>query len=132
MTQIALQTHKKEMLNEKPSVARQKFLYRLSTSDYEKEWGKDYLKRPIVSRILAAVMRYMPKIGPFRAMAFKNPTPETEELYFKSINTTVDRYRAFLEEERTGSPCFRISIWMMAKARRPRSIRWQTTLTQVC
>ena len=37
------------------------------------------------------------------AMAFKNPTPKTEEMYFKSINTSVDQYRAFLEELRTDS-----------------------------
>ena len=55
----------------------------------------------------------MPKIGPFKAMAFNNPTPQTEELYFKSINTTVDQYRAFLEEVRMHS-CFPIVIWMMA------------------
>jgi hypothetical protein len=42
----------------------------------------------------------MPKIGPFKALAFNNPTPQTEDLYFKSINTTVDQYRAFLEEVR--------------------------------
>jgi hypothetical protein len=104
MTQIALQTHKKDLLLEVPSSAKQKFLYRLSRSDYEKEWGKDYLKPGIVSRILATFMRYMPKVGPFKAMAFKNPTPATEELYFKSINTTVDQYRAFLDQVRTNSP----------------------------
>jgi hypothetical protein len=42
----------------------------------------------------------MPKIGPFKGLAFNNPTPQTEDLYFKSINTTVDQYRAFLEEVR--------------------------------
>jgi hypothetical protein len=45
----------------------------------------------------------MPKIGPFKAMAFNNPTPQTEDLYFKSINTSVDQYRAFLEAVRTNS-----------------------------
>ena len=45
----------------------------------------------------------MPRIGPFKGLAFKNPTPQTEDLYFKSINTTVDQYRAFLEEVRTDS-----------------------------
>ena len=45
----------------------------------------------------------MPKIGPFKGLAFKNPTPQTEDLYFKSINTTVDQYRAFLKEVRTDS-----------------------------
>ena len=45
----------------------------------------------------------MPKIGPFKALAFNNPTPQTEDLYFKSINTSVDQYRAFLEQVRTAS-----------------------------
>ena len=43
----------------------------------------------------------MPKIGPFRGLALNSPTPQTEDLYIKSINTTVDQYRAFLEEVRT-------------------------------
>jgi hypothetical protein len=45
----------------------------------------------------------MPRIGPFKGLAFNNPTPQTEDLYFKSINKTVDQYRAFLEEVRTNS-----------------------------
>jgi hypothetical protein len=48
-------------------------------------------------------MHYMPKIGPFKAMAFKNPNPKTEEMYFKSINASVDQYRAYLAELRTDS-----------------------------
>src|SRR5208337_4936811 len=101
MTQVALQTHKKDMMRERPDFAKQKFLYRLSRSDYEKEWGKDYTKPGIGTRILSTLLRYMPKIGPFKGMGFNNPTPQTEDLYIKSINTTVDQYRAFLEEVRT-------------------------------
>jgi len=96
MTQVALQTHKKDLMRETPNFAKRKFLYRLSRSDYEKEWGKDYVKPGIGTRILSTLLRYMPKIGPFKAMAFNNPTPQTEDLYFKSINTTVDQYRALL------------------------------------
>ena len=44
MTQVALQTHKKDLMRETPNFAKRKFLYRLSRSDYEKEWGKDYVK----------------------------------------------------------------------------------------
>jgi zinc dependent phospholipase C len=103
MTQIALRTHKKDMMKENPSFAKKKFLYRLSRSDYEKEWGKDYTKPDFGTRFWSAILRYMPKIGPFRALAFNNPTPQTEEMYFKSINTTVDQYRIYLEEVRTDS-----------------------------
>src|SRR6266550_207400 len=98
MTQVALQTHKKELMRETPNFARRKFLYRLSRSGYEKEWGKDYVKPGLGTRILSTILRYMPKIGPFKGLAFNNPTAQTADLYFKSINTTVDHYRAFLEE----------------------------------
>src|SRR5690349_674234 len=101
MTQVALQTHKKELMRETPNFAKRKFLYRLSRSHYEKEWGKDYVKPGLGTRILSTLLRYMPKIGPFKGLAFNNPTPQTEDLYIKSINTTVDQYRVFLEEVRT-------------------------------
>jgi hypothetical protein len=101
MTQVALQTHKKDLMRETPNFSKRKFLYRLSRSDYERQWGKDYVKPGVGTRILSTLLRYIPKIGPFKGMAFNNPTPQTEDLYFKSINTTVDQYRAFLEEVRT-------------------------------
>jgi hypothetical protein len=101
MTQIALRTHKKDMMKETPTFAKKKFLYRLSRSEYEKEWGKDYTKPDFGTRLWSMILRFMPKIGPFKAMAFNSPTPQTEEMYFKSINTTVDQYRAFLEEVRS-------------------------------
>jgi Zinc dependent phospholipase C len=103
MTKIALRTHKKDMMKETPNFAKRKFLYRLSRSDYEKEWGKDYKKDGFKTRLFSILLRYMPKIGPFKALAFNNPTAQTEDLYFKSINTTVDQYRIFLEQVRTDS-----------------------------
>ncbi|HEV2399344.1 MAG TPA: zinc dependent phospholipase C family protein [Candidatus Sulfotelmatobacter sp.] len=103
MTQVALQTHKKDLMRETPDFSKRKFLYRLSRSDYERQWGKDYAKPGVGTRILSTLLRYMPKVGPFKGLAFNNPTPQTEDLYFKSINTTVDHYLAFLEEVRTDS-----------------------------
>jgi Zinc dependent phospholipase C len=103
MTQVALKTHEKDMMREHPDFAKKTFLYHLSRSDYEKEWGKDYTKPGVGARILAVFFRFMPKIGPFKGLGFKNPTPQTEDLYFKSINSTVDQYRTFLHEVGTDS-----------------------------
>ncbi len=103
MTKIALRTHKKDMMNETPSFAKRNFLYRLSRSNYEKEWGKDYQKDGFKTRVFSMVLRYMPKIGPFKALAFNNPTAQTEEMYFQSINTSVDQYRIYLRQVRAGS-----------------------------
>jgi hypothetical protein len=103
MTQVALATHKKEIIKEHPNFAKKKFLYRLSRSSYEKEWGKDYTKPGFGARLMALFFRIVPKIGPFKGLGFKNPTPQTEDLYFKSINATVDQYRSLLHEVKADS-----------------------------
>ncbi len=103
MTRVALQTHKKELMKETPNFSKKKFLYRLSRSDYEKQWGKDYVKPGFGTRLLSILLRFMPKIGPFKGLAFNNPTPKTEDLYIKSINATVDQYRVFLQQVGTNS-----------------------------
>lgn len=103
MTKVALETHKKDLMRETPNFARKKFLYRLSRSDYEREWGTTYTKPGFGTRMLSALLRFMPKIGPFKGLGFNNPTPQTEDLYIKSINATVDHYNQYLEEVRTDS-----------------------------
>ena len=101
LTQVALEAHKKDLIRETPDFARRKFLYRLSRSDYEKEWGRTYSRPGLGTRILALFFRYLPKVGPLKGLGFNNPTPQTEDLYIKSIDTTTDRYRVLLEEART-------------------------------
>jgi hypothetical protein len=103
MTKVALQTHKKELMQETPNLAKRKFLYRLSRSDYEREWGKTYTKPGLGTRILSSLLRYFPKVGPFKGLGFDNPTAQTEDLYIKSINATVDYYRSLLEGVRTNA-----------------------------
>jgi hypothetical protein len=102
MTQVALQAHKKELMRETPDFSRRKFLYRLSRSDYERNWGKSYTKPGLGTRILSSLLRFMPRIGPFKGLGFNSPTPQTEDLYIKSINKTTDDYRVLLEEVRAG------------------------------
>jgi hypothetical protein len=98
MTRVALLTKKDEMVKENPSLAKKKFLYNLKRSEYEKEWGKTYKKPGCGAHLMALFFKIIPKIGPFKAIAFKMPNPDTETLYLKSVNTTVDKYRAFLVE----------------------------------
>jgi hypothetical protein len=103
MTTVALRIHKKELVRETPDFSKKKFLYRLSRSDYERNWGKTYTKAGFGTRVLSAILRFIPKVGPFKGLGFDNPTPKTEDLYIKSINATVDQYHALLEEMRAGT-----------------------------
>lgn len=103
MTRVALLTKQDEMVKENPSFARKKFLYNLKRSEYEKEWGKNYQKPGIGARILAVFFKIIPKFGPFKTLDFKMPQPDTETLYLKSVNTTVDEYRAYLLDLKNGT-----------------------------
>ncbi|HKD80051.1 MAG TPA: zinc dependent phospholipase C family protein [Candidatus Angelobacter sp.] len=96
MTKVAVETKKDEMVRENPSFAKKKFLYNLSRSEYEKEWGKNYQKPGFGARFMAALFKIVPKVGPFRAIAFKMPYPDTETAYLNSVNETVERYRSAL------------------------------------
>jgi hypothetical protein len=101
MTQIAWETKKDEIQKDIPGITQQKFLYNLSKIEYEKAWGQNYQKPGIGSRVLAWILRIVPKIGPLSALNFRTPTPETEKLFMDSFNATNERYRTLLAAERS-------------------------------
>ena len=98
MTQVALATKEVDMVKENPSFDRKKFLYNLSRADYERDWGKGYEKPGAGARFMALLFRMVPKVGPFKALKFQAPTQETEAMYMKSVNDTVDQYRVLLQQ----------------------------------
>ena len=101
MTQVAWETKKDEIQKDAPGITREKFLYNLSKTEYEKAWGHNYQRPGFGSRVLAWMMRIAPKVGPFAALKFRTPTPETEKLFMESFNATVDRYKTLLASERS-------------------------------
>ncbi len=96
MTRVALVTKHAELVRENPDFSKKKFLYRLSRSEYEREWGKVYQKPGFGARFLAFVIRLLPRIGPLKAVDYTLPSTTTEDLYIKSVNNTVDSYKAKL------------------------------------
>jgi hypothetical protein len=102
LTRIAYLSSKDPLVKDKPNRNNKKFLYNLSRSEYEKEWGKDYRKPGIFSRIFAIIIRWTPKIGPLKSLEIKMPTHETEDLYLESVNKTVAEYRKQLTRELNG------------------------------
>jgi hypothetical protein len=101
MTRVAIATRESDLKKEIPDYQRKKFLYRLKRSAYEKEWGKQYEKPGPGARFLAVLFHIVPKVGPFRGLAYKNPTPQTQDLYFKSVNQTVDYYTQLTQQLRS-------------------------------
>ena len=103
MTRVALVARRKEIVKETPNFSARQFRYYLSRSSYQREWGKGYRRPGFGTRVLAFFLRFVPKIGPFKALAFKIPNQKTEDLYIKSVDLTVEDYKKLLHETEDGT-----------------------------
>jgi hypothetical protein len=101
-TRIAWHLKQDEIKDDVPDATKRKFLYNLSRSNYEHEWGKDYRKPSPGERFLAFLYRLIPKFGPLKVLQFRTPTPQTEQMFEASFNSTLDHYRKLVEELREG------------------------------
>ena len=103
MTRVALLTRRKEIVADTPNAAHKRYLYYLSKTNYEREWGTEYRRPGFGTRVLAVVLKLIPKRGPFSALNFKIPTHQAEDLFVKSIDDTVVGYRRELHESEAGT-----------------------------
>ncbi len=103
MTRAAVTAYHPELVRDTRNFNESLFLYNLSRAEYEKEWGKEYRRPGFFTRVLGFLMHLVPKVGVFKALAFKLPTPKTEDLYFKSVNRTVSEYRRLLDKVADGN-----------------------------
>ena len=102
MTRVALSARRQEIVSETPNFKARQFRYYLSRASYQKEWGRTYKRPGFGTRLLAFFVRFMPKIGPFKALDFKIPTQKTEDLYIASVDKTVQDYTKLLHETSAG------------------------------
>lgn len=98
MTRVAWNLNKKELAKASPHIDRARFVYNLSRASYEKSWGRTYQRPGIGARVIAFFFRIVPKVGPFKAAAFKEPTPQTAKWFEDSFDKTLAEYRGLLAE----------------------------------
>jgi hypothetical protein len=96
MTKTAWASKKDEIRKLDSSLTKRKFVYHMSRADYHREWDRKYERPGLGARFLAFLFRLIPKVGPFKALGFKVPTPEAEKLFFASFSETMTRYRSLL------------------------------------
>jgi hypothetical protein len=98
MTKTAWSAKKKDIEKLQAGMTRSKFIYRFSRAGYHKEWGEQYQRPGFGARFLAFLFRIIPKIGPFRTLAFQVPTPQAEKLFITSFDDTLVQYRKLVAE----------------------------------
>jgi hypothetical protein len=102
MTRVALVSRHDELVKDTPNFDKEKFLYYLSRSNYEHEWGTVYHRPGFGAKTLALLLKLIPKVGPFKAVNFKIPTKQTEDMYIKSVDATIENYASLLREQDNG------------------------------
>jgi hypothetical protein len=102
MTRVALVTRRQQIVSETPNFRARQFRYYLSRAGYQKEWGRTYKGPGFGTRLLAFFFRFVPKIGPFKALDIKVPTQKTEDLYIASVDKTIENYTRLLHQSAAG------------------------------
>jgi hypothetical protein len=89
VTKAAWKLHKDELIKATPGLTQRRFVYTISRAAYRKEWDGHNRQSGIGVRILEFFLRILPKVGPFKVVAFKPPTPAAIKDFEKSFVETV-------------------------------------------
>jgi hypothetical protein len=91
-TRVAWAEKKKEIERSQPGITRHQFVYIMSRSSYERDWGKQYDRPKVSDKMLAFLLKLLPPIGPLRAVKLKMPTPPVERLFMDSFNRSAQQF----------------------------------------
>ena len=119
MTRAAAAARRQEMLKEDPNFDEKKFVYHLSRTEYEKEWGTTYERPGFFTRLLGYVVLIVSKIGITKSADVAIPSSETESLYLQSVDKTIAYYQSLLVQIGRGD--YRLSNVDFDTVDRPRA-----------
>lgn len=74
--------------------------HRLERTPYHPVWSNAYRAPQFGEHVLAAVIRILPGVGPIGFLKFRGPNADTEQLYIRSLNRTLDLYEERLHRLR--------------------------------
>jgi hypothetical protein len=94
LTKDAWRIRKSFLTKLNPLEGEDEYDYKIDKDAYEKEFGKI----PILSTILSFFIGLVPKVGPWDVYKFKEPSPEVEMLFAKTMKTISIRYSKQLKK----------------------------------
>jgi hypothetical protein len=94
MTRVALAGYGEQIQKANPSFAKREFIYRLRRTDFEKQYGRQYMRPSFGDRIVAFFLDILPKVGPFSGLKLHLPDSDQQTQYLASFNSVENAYRA--------------------------------------
>ncbi len=102
-TRVAWAQKQNDIQKSEPGITRQRFIYTMGRSSYERNWGKQYDRPTAADRCLAFLLKLLPPVGPLRALRFKMPTPQVEQLFMQSFLRATEQYHTNLDTLNSGT-----------------------------
>jgi Zinc dependent phospholipase C len=104
MTQVAVANYGKQMQKAEPTFVPKKLIYRMNKADYQKRFGNSYRRPGIGARILAFLLKLVPKVGPLRDLSLRVPSADAQRQFLSGMDTVVDRYQESIRRLSTEAP----------------------------
>jgi len=79
-----------------PSANSRSFHFKMKRKAYYSEFGSQRKRPGFKAEVLSFLVRIIPKIGPFKALKFKDVGPEGEKLFIRSFDTVLVHYDSAL------------------------------------
>ena len=98
MTQVAVSDYGDKMRQAEPTFIPKKLIYRMNRADYEKSFGKSYQRPGFGTKVLAFLLRLIPKVGPLKDLSLRVPSAEAQKTFLTGMDHVVDRYQHELDE----------------------------------
>ncbi len=102
LTRVAWKEKHDEIVARTPDVSEKSFVYALTRQEYEHDYGIKYRKPSFLARTIGLLYKIIPKIGPFRPLAFEPLTADVEAMFNESVAAARSRYRTALDALGTG------------------------------
>ncbi|NML65325.1 zinc dependent phospholipase C family protein [Hymenobacter sp. RP-2-7] len=80
-------------------IRRRDYVYKESKEQFEQEYGTKYERPGFGARILAGIIRILPKVGKLRNLKFVTPTPQAQALFRQSFREIVLTYSKFVNAQ---------------------------------
>jgi len=90
--------HRHQFLPHPDDEAYRIFAERVARTSYERRWKRTYRGPGFKAHLLAILVFIVPKIGSASDLAIKIPNADTEGLYLRSVNHTVDAFHSVLNK----------------------------------
>ncbi|RYY19206.1 MAG: hypothetical protein EOO36_06305 [Cytophagaceae bacterium] len=98
-SRAAWRANRHELRKVNRRIHRRDYVYKESKEEFEKEFGAHYERPKFGARIVAGIIRVLPKVGPLRSLNFIAPTPEAQRIFRQSFHETVLNYGRFLKNQ---------------------------------